>query len=1613
MDVRSSPTDPAIASTLDAVADLARARAATRGLDPDMAASFTRALYGGLAADDLAAASIADRAGAALSVLDFARERPAREAKVRVYDPSVERHGYAAHYSVVEIVNDDMPFLVDSVTVEITRRELAIRLLAHPVISARRDAAGLLVTLGGDGGRESVMRIEIDHTAEPEALAEGLRVALGEVRLAVGDWLKMRAAALEAALELGAAATRGGGEPQALEEAAAFLRWAEGNHFTFLGHRRYRYEADGTRALIDGTGLGILRDRAVRMFDPHPAGGAAMTAFARSTAPILLLKSDRPSHVHRGGAMDVIVVKSYGDDGKVSGERRFCGLFTSSAYHASPRDIPLLRRKVAQIVARAGFDPAGHDGKALLNILETHPRDEMFQSDNDTLYAIATGVLRLQERQHVALFTRRDSAARFLSCLVYAPRDRYDSDLRRRFMATLERAYDGVISGYSVAMGDESTLARVLFSVRPRHAEAPLPDDETVERQLADVARTWADRLRDSLTERYGEIEARKLARRFGGAFPVAYRDAFDGGAGARDLVHVSAALSEKPLGIELYRRGDRQKGALGLKLFNAGAPIALSDVLPMLENMDLRVLTETPYHIVVPGEDGGEVWLHDFGLDAAEGRAIDPAEAGERFETALGEIWTGAMESDGMNRLVLRAGLDSRDVTVLRAYARFLRQAGIAFSQDYMERALAAHPDIAAGLVRLFHARLDPGLGATDAPARVAAVAAARDAIAAALEQVTSLDEDRILRRLLSAMNATLRSNFWRAAEDGGPKSFLSLKIDSRALDELPAPRPLVEIFVYSPRVEGTHLRGGRVARGGIRWSDRREDFRTEILGLMKAQMVKNAVIVPVGSKGGFYCKRVPVGATREQVQAEGVECYKTLIRGMLDITDNLDADGTVEPPPDIVRHDGDDPYLVVAADKGTATFSDIANGVSAEYDFWLGDAFASGGSAGYDHKKMGITARGAWENVRRHFRELGADIQEAAFTAVGVGDMSGDVFGNGMLRSKHTRLLAAFDHRHIFVDPTPDSKTSFAERQRLFDLPRSSWADYDKTLLSPGGFVVERGAKSVAMTDQAKAVLGVSVERLTPVELMRAILKAPVDLLFFAGIGNYVKAASESHAEAGDRANDALRIDGVELRAKVVGEGANLGATQRGRIEAAQHGVRLNTDALDNSAGVDTSDHEVNIKIALGDVVRRGALTVEERDRVLASMTDDVAALVLRHNYQQSQAITVATAQAGAMHERHARMMRALERAGRLDRAVEFLPDNDLMKRRATAGQPLTRAELSVLLAYGKLAASDEILASDLPDDPLLEAELLRYFPAAMQQRYGEAIRRHRLRREIITLQVVNSMVNRVGGTFVHDIRERTGAGGADIARCFAIVRDSFALRDIWGEIEALDPKLVAEAQTAMLIASQRLTERGTVWCLRNLARPVDMTAAVTRLKAAMSALDANLESLLPEGESQQLKARADSFARLGAPDSLAMKVARLDTLAATGDLAHLADGAGVPVAEVARVYFALAARLGLDWLRGAAERLPRDNHWTIMAGAALIDDLAAAQRTLTASALHLAASAGGPLDANALLDAWTASRRDPLDRAARLITDLKAQANVDVAMLTVAAQEMRSLA
>ncbi len=1579
-------------------------------------AQFARRLFGRLSDKDLAAAPVDQRAAAATSLLGFARRRLPGVAKVRLFNPAPADHGFESRHSIVQIVNDDMPFLVDSITNEFNRREIAVHLLAHPVMAARRDLDGDLVGIALEAGErarsESMMHIEIDRQADPvvlDEIAAALTRVLAEVRLAVDDWRAMRRACLDTIADLAP------GHAPNFAEYEDFLRWLEANHFTFLGHRRYRYVEDTSQPaglryeLVPGSALGILRRDEVRLFEPGVGSGEAMARFARGPHNILVVKTDRASLVHRSGTMDCVIVKTFDADGRVTGEHRLVGLFTSAAYHAAVHDVPLLRSRGEALLRRSGFDKHGHDGKAMLAILDSYPRDELFQIDEDTLYDHVLGILQLQERRRVALFSRLDTVGRFATALIFAPRERFDATLSERFTSILEKAWNGQVTSVATSVGSNSALAQSLYTLKLRTPEQAGPDLVELERRLADAATSWTDRLRTTLQAKLGESEGRAAAKRWRDWFPVVYRETFDATQAAIDIELLKTFVEGAGFGVQVGRRTGMPAHRFALRLFHPRKPIALSDILPLAENLGLRVISEAPFLL---RKDGGDEQAHGVAMqvlrvETADKSAVDLDAAGPRFIEAIEKLRSGALENDGLNRLVLGAGLAWREIAIVRAYVKYLRQAGIPFSQDYMERALAAYPKVARLLVDLFEARFDPALGEAGSTARTEKVAAVEADFASTLEAVTTLDEDRILRRLHNAVLCTLRTNYWQA---GGSKDWISFKIDSRAIDELPAPRPLVEIFVYSPRMEGIHLRGGRVARGGIRWSDRREDFRTEILGLMKTQMVKNAVIVPVGSKGGFYVKQPPVGGTREQVQAEGIACYQTLIRGLLDITDNY-AGGGIVPPADVVRHDADDPYLVVAADKGTATFSDIANALARDYGFWLDDAFASGGSAGYDHKKMGITARGAWESVKRHFRELGQDIQETPFTVAGVGDMSGDVFGNGMLLSPHTKLVAAFDHRHIFIDPSPDPAISFAERQRLFALPRSSWMDYDKSLLSAGGAIFDRAAKSLNLSPEARAALGIETPTLAPLDLLRAILTAPVDLLYFGGIGTYVKASTEGHGDAGDRTNDAVRVDAGQLRARVIGEGANLGFTQRGRVEAALAGRKINTDAIDNSAGVDTSDHEVNIKIATGGAITAGALATNDRDALLFSMTDEVASLVLRHNYQQSQAVSVAEGQAAEEHDRLERFMRALERKGRLDRAVEFLPDTVAMRVRAQNRQPLTRPELSVLLAYAKIDLNEEILASDLPDDPRLEEELLRYFPGALQEKYPAAIQGHRLRREITALQVVNSLVNRCGPTFVHTVAQRTGATAAPIAQAFTVVRDAWKLRELWADIEALDPALKAEAQVRMLVASQRFVLRGVQWTLRRLPQPLDTTAATAQLGRAVAELDDLPVDLVGAAEGAALGERAAALEAMGAAADLARRTAALETLAAAGDLALAAEANGCSIGNTARLYFKLGERLSLALLANAAQKLPREGLWPSQAALAMQDELAALHADLLRSALR--AGGGNDCDPDAALAAWSEPRKLALERVDRLLKeDLAAAGIIDLAMLSVATAELRTL-
>jgi len=1632
---------------IEAAAALARERlpAARSGI----AERFLRQFYANVAPQDMAGDEVEDLFGAAVTLWAFGRERPPGIPKVRAYNPRFQEVGWQSPHTVIEIVNDDMPFLVDSVTAALNRLELTVHLVIHPILRVTRDAKGIVSGLAEsevadkEAIAESFMQLKVSEQTSAHALEEieaTLRAVLADVRAAVEDWRTMRQTMLEVITGVENA------PPQTMPaedvaEVCAFLRWIEDNHYTFLGYRKYDYVGTATKVrlkVVEGSGLGILRHPDVHVFDGMRDLGALpadVRGFVMAPTLLLIMKANKMSTVHRPVPLDSIGVKVI-RDGKVVGEHRFIGLFTSVAYNQSPKEIPLLRQRVAKLVSRAGFRPASHDGKALVNILETFPRDELFQASEDELYDIAIGVLHLQERQKTALFVRRDAFERFVSAMVYVPRDHFNTQLRIAYQGILERAFNGQVAAFYTQMSD-SVLARLHFIINTTRGQVPEVDIDGLLARLVEAGRSWPDKLHDALVETRGEEAANLLFRRYGQAFPTSYREAYTAHAAIYDIDRIEELGPDRDLGMNLYRPVGTDDDVLHLKLFHSGSPVPLSDVMPMLENMGVRVLSEVPFEVARRGA-GDPLWIHDFAMRLRDGGDIDLGEIKPPFQEAFAAVWSRRMENDGFNGLVLGAGLTWREVTVLRAYAKYLRQAAFTFSQDYMEETLRRYPRIARRLARLFVARFDPAASPEERDARCLELTAA---IEADLERVANLDQDRILRRFLNLIQSSLRTNYFQPAAGDGPgggqpKDYLSIKLDSRAVDELPLPRPLVEIWVYSPRVEAIHLRGGKVARGGIRWSDRREDFRTEILGLMKAQQVKNAVIVPVGSKGGFVVKRPPASGAREEIQAEGIECYKILMRGMLDITDNIKGPGEkgpgVVPPDRVVRYDDDDPYLVVAADKGTATFSDIANGVSQAYGFWLDDAFASGGSAGYDHKKMAITARGAWESVKRHFREIGHDIQAQDFTVVGVGDMSGDVFGNGMLLSQHIRLLGAFNHLHVFVDPDPNPLAAWEERKRLFDLPRSSWADYDAKLISKGGAVFERSAKSIRPSPEIKALFGLTADTVTPNDLIRAMLAAPVDLLWFGGIGTYVKAGRETAAEVGDRANDAVRIDAAQIRAKVVGEGANLGVTQRGRIEFALRGGRINTDAIDNSAGVDCSDHEVNIKILLGAVVAAGDMTLKQRDALLEAMTEEVGQLVLRDNYDQSQALSVAASRGAALLDAQSRLIRELERGHlKLNRAIEFLPDDETLAERVAGNVGLTRPELAVLLAYAKMALYDELLDSDLPDDPQLGADLALYFPERLRARHPDALARHRLRREIIATSVTNSMINRVGAAFVNTIHEQTGRNPSDIARAYAIVRDVFGLRTLWEGIEGLDNQVSAALQTSMLLEIQGLVERVTVWFLRNGRQPLDIAGHVGEFGPGVADLKGCLAEVLGPLDRQHLAEQTRRFTDQGVPAELAQAVASLDVLAAACDVVRLAAAAGQPVGRVATVYFGVGARFALDWLREKAGALGADTHWQKLAVGALIDDFYGHQSVLAQDVLaHDAprrdvpqAGAGGSKGkaaaaadaadvADTAIAGWAATRSDGVERTDRLLADIRASDQIDLAMLAVANGQIRTL-
>ncbi len=1579
---------------------------------PAGAEAFLQASAADYRPDELPGVSIADLAARAASFWAFVQASTGETPDIRI-GAALGADGRELGADLIEIVQPDAPFLVDSVMGEVVAAGAGILAMFHPIVET-------------PAGRRSTIQVWIEPAGDDAwpHLAEGLRTTLADVRLAVGDFEPMIALMDRTIAELKRAAPTA--DPASLEEDLAFLAWLDAGQFVFLGARSYDYPRDAAGdyaaeepEVVAGSGLGLLRDpnRFVlrRANEPAILSPQMRRELAKAT-PLHVGKSNLKSVVHRRVYMDYVGVRRYGPDGKPSGETRFVGLFTAQAYDEPVRNVPLVRRKIDRVMARAGQAVGSHNAMRLANILETYPRDELFQASEDELLQIALGVLHLSDRPRVKLFVRADPFDRFISILFYAPRERYDARLREAVGQLLAEAFGGHVAAYYPNYSD-APLARVhyIVGVTPgRHLD---PDIAGLERSIAQLARTWTDDFETVVRRRAPADQAAAILAVWSDAFPAGYRDRYGAAEGLADLAAASRLGPDAPIAVRAFRHASDSPRSFRFKLYNEGDPLALADVLPILDNMGLKALSEEGFALN-PAAATGErrrVWVHEFALDDPRGEKLSFEAVRQVFEDAFLAIWAGQAESDGFNRLVLERSLPWRQAALIRALARYRVQSGLDPTPAVQQQALSDHPEVAGLILELFRLRLDPGLDLDD-DARADKVAETLAGIEEALQAVDSLDADRALRRLAALTAAIQRTNFYQPGADGRPKPYISFKVASRELADLPDPKPYREIFVASPVVEGVHLRLGPVARGGLRWSDRRDDFRTEVLGLVKAQQVKNAVIVPVGSKGGFFPKRLPKGGAPAEIRAEAVSAYKVFLDGLLDLTDNIDAEGKVVHPGGVRVLDGEDPYLVVAADKGTATFSDIANGVAQSYGFWLGDAFASGGSAGYDHKAMGITARGAWEGIKRHFRELGKDIQTETFSCVGVGDMSGDVFGNGMLLSKQTRLVAAFDHRHVFLDPDPDPQTSWAERQRLFALPTSSWDSYDKSLISSGGGVFARSLKSVPLSAEIKALLDLKVDALTPAELIAAILKARVELLYLGGIGTYVKAAAQSHLDVGDKANDLVRVNGRELRCKVVGEGANLGFTQAGRIEYALAGGRIDTDAIDNSAGVDTSDHEVNIKILTGMAERSGQLKAEDRDALLASMTDEIAVHVLAHNYDQTLALSLMQAEAVEDLPAHAAFMAELEKRGKLDRALEGLPSAAEMAERGRAGKGLTRPELAVLLAYGKLDLTELVVASQAPDDPHFLKALRTYFPKALAP-YEAEMRRHRLRREIIATVIGNDLINLAGPTFPGRLMASAGCGVRELVVGFEAAREVLDFGRIWARVAALDGKATAAGQTALFRELAYVLRGQTYWLARRAGKDGqgvgDLIAAYRRPADALKPL---FPQVLSPFEQKAAVRRAAAWIKAGAPREIAHQVALYRPLSIAAVLADLARDQNWPVAAAARLYHLIGGVFAFDRLRAAAGARPAADAYERLAVRRLIEDLLDEQASLTRAVMAYAGRPEAGEDADAArsaVSAWSSLNGEAVRAAKSTIADIEKEGGGwSFAKLTIANAALRAL-
>lgn len=1565
--------------------------------------------------EELAGRYLSDVFGAVHQFWRFIQEYDRRAPKIRAFNPNLEEDGWVCPYTLLVVLQRDMPFLVDSIRIELNRRNIAIHAIKSTVVAVKRDSHGHLQTLAhrtrgdeDDLENEALIVLEISLRTEEQTLHDlvmGIDSVLAEVDVVVADYQPLIECALEAEENL-SLAPKGVAAAQ-VEESQAFLRWIVDHHFTFLGYAEYEFgEEDGVKLLRERVEkrLGIfgLKGGGPNVSDVEHFN-SGMARFHLAPQVLTFSKSSVRSRVHRQAYSDYIVVKRFNAAGEICGEARFLGLYTSNVYSMSPRQIPLINIKVAKVFERSELDPASHDGKALQQILDTFPRDELFLSTSAELYELVTGVAQINERYMVRLFMRRDLYGKFVTCLVYVPRDVFTTRLRLKIQRLIGEALNTDECEFTTWFS-ESILARVhlVFKVDPDRALDY--DQQALQDRIVALTRSWDDNLQDALLDAHGEEKALEIFQQYREAFSSAYQEAYDSRTAVHDIGAIGGLHDATDIAMSFYQPAGAEDHILRFRVFHLDKPLELSDVIPILEHMGLRVITENPYEI--HRRDGAAIWLHDFTLSHSLPEAVDVHAVRKSFQEAFAAIWYRRTDNDAFNRLILCARLNWREVMLFRAYAAYMRQTLFNATENYIANTLVNQVAVTRNLIALFKAKFDPRLNeGRDSTERIERL---RSKILEELDSVTNLNEDRILRRFLAMFDATLRTNYFQHTAQGTEKDYLSLKLSPRQIPDIPAPRPLYEIFVYSPRMEGVHLRGGKVARGGLRWSDRLPDYRTEVLGLVKAQQVKNAVIVPNGAKGGFVCKQIPAGATRDEVQQEGIACYTMFIRGLLDITDNLRA-GEVIKPEHVLCFDQDDPYLVVAADKGTARFSDIANSISAEYGFWLGDAFASGGSQGYDHKAMGITARGAWIAVQRHFKEKGINIQEQDFTVVGIGDMAGDVFGNGMMLSPHICLVGAFNHQHIFIDPHPDAKRSLQERQRLFRLPRSTWMDYDKDLISRGGGVFSRDAKSITITPEMKTVLGIEGDALTPNELIHALLQAPVDLLWNGGIGTYVKSSTESHSDVGDKANDMVRVNGKELRCKVVGEGGNLGMTQLGRVEYCLNGGVCNTDFIDNAGGVDCSDHEVNIKILLNDVVANGDLTEKQRNQLLMDMTESVAQLVLHNNYRQTQAISIAQADAIKRGAEYRRFMSKLQAAGRLDRALEFLPDDDSLIERQSHGQGLTRPELAILISYAKATLKEDLAETDIADDPYIAGFIEGAVPPEIVKNFREPLYQHRLRREIIATQIANDIVNNMGISFAHRLMESTGAGVGEVAAAYITARNIFQLDSYWRELEQLDYQIPAALQIELMIKMMRRVRRATRWFLRNRRDHLEPGREVETFRQGVQDIGQHLAQLLRGQSLVDWQARCAYLEEQGLPEVLAARAAMPGYLFSGLSVVDAARANDADVLAVADLYATLGEHLQLPWFAEQLSDVKVENYWQAMARESFMDDLESQLRTL---ATRLIPEIGTAETIEAIVTGWSERNAIKVSRWTAMINELQAGSHADFAVFSVALRELRDL-